>query len=45
MAINDNQKLNYIEVILQECVEGHPEPVLIDVAVEFLRELQESKDD
>ena len=46
MAISDNQKLNYVEVILEECAASNePEPVLIDVAVQFLRELQESKDD
>jgi len=46
MAISDNQKLNYVEVILEECAASNqPEQVLIDVAVQFLRELQESKDD
>ena len=46
MVISDNQKLNYVEVILEECAASNqPEQVLIDVAVQFLRELQESKDD
>ena len=46
MAISDNQKLNYVEVILEECAASNePEQVLIDVAIQFLKELQEIKDD
>jgi len=46
MAISDNQKLNYVEVILEECAASNePEQVLIDVAIQFLKELQERKDD
>lgn len=44
--ISDNQKLNYVKVILEECAASNePEQVLIDVAVQFLKELQESQDD
>ena len=45
MTLNDNQKLKYIEVILEGCTEEELEPVLVEVAVEFLKELQEIKDD
>ena len=46
MLLSDNQKLNYVEVILEECAASNePEQVLIDVAIQFLKELQEIKDD
>lgn len=45
MPLTDNQKLKYIEVILEGCTEEELEPVLVEVAVEFLKELQEIKND
>ena len=45
MVISDNQKLNYVEVILEECAASNePEQVLIDVAIQFLKDLQESQE-
>ncbi|MDC3375233.1 hypothetical protein OAW27_00145 [bacterium] len=45
MSLSNNQKLKFIEVILEGCTEEELEPVLVEVAVEFLKELQEIKDD
>ena len=45
MSLSNNQKLKFIEVILDGCTEEELEPVLVEVAVEFLKELQEIKDD
>jgi len=45
MLLSDNQKLNYVEVILEECAASNePEQVLIDVAIQFLKDLQESQE-
>ena len=44
MSLSNNQKLKFIEVILDGCTEEELEPVLVEVAVEFLKELQEIKD-
>jgi|TARA_B110000438_G_scaffold296749_1_gene341926 hypothetical protein len=45
MALTNEQKLKYIQVILEECSDTELEQVLIDVAVHFLKELQEMKND
>lgn len=45
MPLTDNQKLKYIEVILEGCTDEELEPVLVEVAVEFLKDLQETKND
>jgi hypothetical protein len=45
MSLSNNQKLKFIEVILEGCTEEELEPVLVEVAVEFLKELQEIKND
>lgn len=39
--ISNEQKLKYIQVILEECSDSELEQVLIDVAVHFLKELRE----
>jgi hypothetical protein len=38
-------KLRYVQVILEDCSDTELEQVLIDVAVHFLKELQEIKHD
>ena len=45
MALTNDQKLRYIQVILEDCSDTELEQVLIDVAVHFLKELQEVKHD
>ena len=45
MPLSDEKKLNYVEVILEECAASNePEQVLIDVAIQFLKDLQESQE-
>lgn len=45
MPLSKNQKLKFIQVILEGCTEEELEPVLVEVAVEFLKELQEAPND
>ena len=45
MPLSNEQKLKYIQVILEEGSDSELEQVLIDVAVHFLKELQEVKHD
>jgi hypothetical protein len=45
MALTNEQKLRYVQVILEDCSDTELEQVLIDVAVHFLKELQEIKHD
>jgi hypothetical protein len=45
MALTNEQKLRYVQVILEDCSDTELEQVLIDVAVHFLKELQEVKSD
>jgi len=48
MPLTNDQKLKFIQVLLEGFTEGNfpfeeLEPVLVEVAVEFLKELQEQK--
>ena len=45
MPLSNEQKLRYVQVILEDCSDTELEQVLIDVAVHFLKELQEVKSD
>lgn len=40
MPLSNAQKLQYIRVILEDCTNDELEPVLAEVAVEFLKELE-----
>ncbi len=40
MPLTNTQKLQYIRVILESCTNDELEPVLAEVAVEFLTELE-----
>jgi hypothetical protein len=44
MPLSNEQKLKYIRVILEGCTDEELEPVLVEVAVEFLNELEGNKD-
>jgi hypothetical protein len=44
MPLTKKQKLNFIQVILERCTEEELEPVLVEVAVEFLKDLQDTKE-
>lgn len=43
MPLNNKQKLQYIRVILEGCTDEELEPVLVEVAVEFLTELEQEE--
>ena len=45
MPLSNEQKLRYVQVILEDCSDTELEQVLIDVAVHFLKELQEVNSD
>ena len=45
MPLSKDQKLKFIQVILESCTDEELEPVLVEVAVEFLKELQEVPND
>lgn len=43
MPLSNEQKLQYIRVILEDCTDEELEPVLVEVAVEFLKHLEDQE--
>ena len=44
MPLTNDQKLKYIRAILEGCTDEELEPVLVEVALEFLNEMEATKD-